>query len=61
MKQGAKEKIVVLAISFVLFIGGVLALSMERGGGRTTILTCIVLALLAVAVRQTIRANRKKR
>lgn len=60
MKQSAKEKIVVLAVSFALFVGGVLALSMDRGEGRTIILTCVVLALLAVAVRQTILKNRKK-
>ena len=61
MKQSAKEKIVVLAVSFALFVGGVLALSMDRGAGRTVVLTCVVLALLAVAVRQTILKNRKKK
>ena len=35
MRQSAKEKIVVLAVSFALFVGGVLALSMDRGAGRT--------------------------
>lgn len=60
MKQSAKEKIVVLAVSFALFVGGVLALSMDRGEGRTIILAFVVLALLAVAVRQTILKNRKK-
>lgn len=60
MKQSAKEKIVVLAVSFALFVGGVLALSMDRGEGRTIILAFVVLALLAVAVRQTILKNGKK-
>lgn len=60
MKQSAKEKIVVLAVSFALFVGGVLALSMDRGG-RTVVLACVVLALLAVAVRQTVLKNGKKR
>ena len=61
MKQSAKEKIVVLAVSFALFVGGVLALSMDRGEGRTIILAFVVLALLAVAVRQTILKNGKKK
>lgn len=60
MKQSAKEKIVVLAVSFVLFAGGVLALSMDRGQGRTILLACIVSALLAIAARQTFRKKRKK-
>ena len=39
MRQSAKEKIVVLAVSFALFVGGV----------------------LAVAVRQTVLKNGKKK
>ncbi|WP_295937725.1 hypothetical protein [uncultured Alistipes sp.] len=61
MKQGVKEKIVVMAISFALFIGGVLALSMDRGDGRTIVLACIVLALLCIAARQTVLRLKKKR
>ena len=53
MRQSAKEKIVVLAVSFALFVGGVLALSIVRA--------CVVLALLAVAVRQTVLKNGKKK
>ena len=61
MRQSAKEKIVVLAVSFALFVGGVLALSMDRGAGRTVVLACVVLALLAVAVRHTVLKNGKKK
>ena len=56
MRQSAKEKIVVLAVSFALFVGGVLALSMDRGAGRTVVLACDVLA-----VRQTVLENGKKK
>ena len=45
MRQSAKEKIVVLAV----------------GAGRTVVLACVVLALLAVAVRQTVLENGKKK
>ena len=61
MRQSAKEKIVVLAVSFALFVGGVLALSMDRGEGRTVVLALVVLSLLAVAVRQTVLENGKKK
>ena len=50
MRQSAKEKIVVLAVSFALFVGGVLALSMDRGAERTV-----------VPVRQTVLKNGKKK
>lgn len=61
MKPDAKEKIVVLLVSFVLFVGGVLALSMDRGDGRTIVIVSVVLALLAIAARQTIRNLKKKK
>lgn len=51
----------VLAMSFVLFMGGVSALSMDRGNGRTIVLVFVVLALLAIAARQTIRSLKKKK
>ena len=60
MKRSAKEKITVLSVSFVLFIVGVVALSMERGGGRTIVLALVILALAAVAARQTIQKLKKK-
>lgn len=61
MKTGTKEKVVVLAVSFALFVGGVSALSMDRGSGRTAILTVAILGLLSIAVRQTIRNSKKKK
>lgn len=61
MKRSAKEKIIVLSTSFVLFIVGVMALSMDRGNGRTIVLVFIMLALLAIAARQTIRNLKKKK
>lgn len=61
MKRDAQEKIVVLLVSFALFMGGVLALSMDRGDGRTIVIVLVVLALLAIAVRQTIRILKKKK
>ena len=61
MKRSAKEKIIVLSMSFVLFIVGVMALSMDRGNGRTIVLVFVVLALLAIAARQTIRNLKKKK
>ena len=60
-KRKVKEKAVVLAMSFVLFMGGVSALSMDRGNGRTIVLVFVVLALLAIAARQTIRSLKKKK
>ena len=60
MKRSVKEKITVLSVSFVLFIVGLLALSMERGGGRTIVLALVILALAAVAARQTIQKLKKK-
>ena len=58
---GTGVKAVVLAMSFVLFMGGVSALSMDRGNGRTIVLIFVVLALLAIAARQTIRSLKKKK
>lgn len=52
MKRDAKGKALVLAMSFVLFMGGVFALSMDRGNGRTIVLVFVVLALLAIAARR---------
>ena len=57
MKRKVKEK----AVSFVLFMGGVSALSMDRGNGRTIVLIFVVLALLAIAAQQTIRSLKKKK
>ena len=56
-----KEKIVIFAVSFALFMGGVFALSMDRGDGRTITLSLIVIGLLAIAVRQTVIRLKKKK
>lgn len=55
------EDIMVLIVAFVLFAGGVYALSMDRGDGRTLVLGGVVVAMLCLAVRQTFkRMGRKK-
>lgn len=59
MKQTAKGKIVVLAVSFAVFIGGVMALSLDRGPLRCVLLVCCVAVLLGIAARQTLVRLRK--
>lgn len=54
-----RGKATVLLVSFALFVGGVLALQLERGGVRTTLLVLVFASLGAVAVRQTIRKRKK--
>lgn len=56
-----KEKIVILAVSFALFMGGVFALWMDRSDARTITLALIVAGMLAIAVRQTIMRLKKKK
>ncbi|MEG0807451.1 MAG: hypothetical protein RR410_03755 [Alistipes sp.] len=60
MREGATEKLVVLGVAFVLFVGGLFVLSMERGSGRTILLACIFGALLCLAARQTLRRMKKR-
>lgn len=60
MKRKEREKLLVLATSFALFVGGVAALSMEHGTGRTLLLGGVLAALAAIAARQTIK-NRNRR
>lgn len=57
------KKLIVLLLSGALFVTGVMALSWEPGRPRTTTLAFVLLAMLCIAVRQTlqrIRQNRKK-
>lgn len=61
MKGGTNEKLWVLGVSFALFLGGVAALSMERGPARTGILAVVFTGLLAIALRQTLKRMKKKR
>lgn len=58
MGRGTKEKIAVLGLAFAFFAGGVLALSMERGAGRTLCLVLSFAGLAAVALRQTVKLKR---
>lgn len=60
MMTKTKEKIVVLVVSFALFLGGVSAIWMERGALRTAILTAVFAGLLAIALRQTLAKRKKK-
>lgn len=55
-----KEKIVVLGVSFALFLGGVAAIWMERGVLRTSILAVVFAGLAAIALRQTLNKRKKK-
>lgn len=59
MTRETADKLIVLATSFALFLGGVAALSMERGHARTLVLACCAAGLLAIAARQTIRKRKK--
>lgn len=58
--MGGKEKIGVLAASFVLFLGGVFAIGMDRGPARTAVLAVSFAGLIAMALRQSLRRKRKK-
>ncbi len=60
MRRDTTERLIVLAVSFVLFVIGVSALSMDRGGGRTILLACSITGLVAVAAGQTVRRMKKK-
>ncbi len=54
-------KIVVMGVSFALFLGGVAALQLERGTVRTVILTVVFAGLLTIAGLQTARHLKKKK
>lgn len=60
MMTKTKEKIVVLGVSFALFLGGVWAIWMERGALRTAILAAAFAGLLAIALRQSLNKRKKK-
>lgn len=59
-KRDSRDKLLVLGMSFVFFVGGVLSLQMERGPVRTALVALCTAALLAVALRQTVRRLRKR-
>lgn len=62
MTRGGKkgEKIAVLGTSFALFLAGVAALSLERGGVRSGLLALSLTGLVAIAAVQTGRRLKKK-
>lgn len=60
MRTETRDKIIVLAVSFGLFLGGVAALGMERGGPRTALLAACMAGLFGMAVRQTRRLRRRR-
>ena len=55
-------KLVVMGVSFALFLGGAAALQMERRGTtRTVILALVFAGLLTIAGLQTARHLKKKK
>lgn len=61
-KMGAKNKLLILLLSFAVFAVGVRALYSESGAVRNGVLAASIMALVAIAVVQTMRvANRNKR
>ncbi|WP_417014258.1 hypothetical protein [Alistipes sp.] len=58
----AKNKLLILSLSFALFVAGVWALYSAPGAVRSGVLAASVMGLVAIAVMQTIRvANRNKK
>ena len=47
--------------SFALFLGGVAALSMDRGTARTVIIAVVFVGLLTIAGVQTARRMKRKK
>lgn len=60
MKRKTKDKLWVLAAAFAAFAGGVLALQLDRGGPRTLALSLCFAALIALALRQSLKHRDKK-
>lgn len=54
-------RIAVLGTAFALFLVGVAALSLDRGGLRSGLLAVSLAGLVGVAVLQTVRNGRKKK
>ena len=54
-------KIVVMGVSFALFLGGAAARQLEGGTARTVILTVVFAGLLTIAGLQTTRHLKKKK
>lgn len=60
MERDVTKKLWVQGVSFVLFLGGVGALQLERGTVRTVILALVFAGLLTIAGAQTVRHLKKK-
>lgn len=60
MGQGRREKLIVMLASSTLFAGGIAALSLSRGTGRTIVLWGCFAGLAGIAVRQTAIRMKKK-
>lgn len=58
-RKETTDRILTLAISFVFFVCGVFALHLGRGPVRSGALTLCFAALIAIAVRQTVRRMKK--
>ncbi|WP_300739838.1 hypothetical protein [uncultured Alistipes sp.] len=59
MKRDTTGKWWILAVAAGFFAAGVIAVSLERGPLRSTLLTVAFAGLLAVALRQTVRRMRE--
>lgn len=58
----AKDKLLILLLSFAIFVMGVWALYSEPGVVRSGLLAASILGLIAIAVLQTMRlVNRNKK
>lgn len=58
----AKNKLLILSLSFAVFVVGVRALYCEPGAVRNGVLAASIMGLVAIAVVQTMRvANRRKK
>lgn len=59
MKRDTTGKWWILAVAAGFFAAGVIAVSLERGPLRSTLLTVAFAGLLAIALRQTVRRMRE--
>lgn len=61
MKESAKSKLMIYAISFVFLACGVAALQFERGDMWRSVLLAVAFAgLIYIAIRQSVKRLKKK-
>lgn len=60
MAKGASRKIWVLAVSAAFFSAGVVALTWDRGMGRTALLAVSFAGLIVIALLQTLPRKKKE-